>query len=86
MYIRIYEPHEAIEDTVLFPELRNIVTASEFKKLGNLFEEIEEKRFGEKGFQRIVQQISRIELTLGIYDLSQFTPYPYELYEAGHQN
>lgn len=80
LYIRMYEPHEAREDTDLFPDLRNIVTASEFKKLGDLFEEIEEKRFGTNGFQRIVQQISRIEQALGIHDLSQFTPQPSELY------
>ncbi|PUA35693.1 hypothetical protein C8Z91_28915 [Paenibacillus elgii] len=78
----MYEPHEAREDTDLFPALRSIVTPKEFKNLGELFEEIEEKRFGKNGFQRIVQFISRIEQTLGIYDLSQFTPQPSELYEG----
>lgn len=82
LYIRMYEPHEAREDTDLFPALRSIVSPKEFKNLGELFEEIEEKRFGKNGFQRIVQFISRIEQTLGIYDLSQFTPQPSELYKG----
>src|SRR5438105_2100481 len=37
---RMYSPHEAREDTVLFPELRNLLSAQEFAALG---EEVEEK-------------------------------------------
>ncbi|MFC4765999.1 hypothetical protein ACFO8Q_01090 [Effusibacillus consociatus] len=46
----------------------------EFERLGKLFEEIEEKRFGKEGFKKIVNQISEYEKVLGIYELSQFTP------------
>lgn len=78
-YIRLYEPHEAREDTIIFPEFRRIVEPDELKRLGHLFEEIEEQRFGKNGFQRIVDQIARLEIMLGIYDLSQFTPHLYEV-------
>jgi hypothetical protein len=30
--------------------------------------------FGEHGFEKIVAQVAEIEKSLGIYDLSQFTP------------
>src|SRR5207247_4848555 len=37
-FVRMYRPHEAREDTVLFPELRKIVSAHEFDALGEQFE------------------------------------------------
>jgi hypothetical protein len=33
-FIRMYEPHEAREDTVLFPAIRSIVSKHEFAALG----------------------------------------------------
>lgn len=46
----------------------------EFEKLGELFEEIEEQKFGEDGFQHIVNEVIEIEKALDIYNLAQFTP------------
>src|SRR5438132_4830119 len=37
-FIRMYSPHEAREDTVLFPAFRGIVSAHEFDSLGEDFE------------------------------------------------
>ncbi|MEC0259809.1 MULTISPECIES: hemerythrin domain-containing protein [Paenibacillus] len=73
-YIHMYEPHEAREDTVLFPAFREMVGGDEFKRLGEQFEEIEEKMFGKNGFKRIVNQVAQLEKSLGIYELAQFTP------------
>lgn len=75
-FIRMYAPHEAREDTVLFPALRTIVTPNEYDALGEDFEEKEHKLFGDDGFESIVDQVARIEKELGIYDLAQFTPRP----------
>jgi Uncharacterized conserved protein len=74
LYINMYEPHSAREDTVIFPSFRDIISPSQFKKLGEKFEEIEEQKFGENGFQNIVSQIAQIERALGIFNLAQFTP------------
>lgn len=74
IFIRMYEPHEAREDTVLFPALRKIVTPHEYDALGEDFEKIEHQTFGEGGFEEMVDRVAAIEKTLGIYDLSQFTP------------
>jgi hemerythrin-like domain-containing protein len=71
---RMYAPHEAREDTVLFPALRRIVSREEFGALGEDFEELEHKLFGEDGFEKMVDRVAAIEKTLGIYDLAQFTP------------
>jgi hemerythrin-like domain-containing protein len=73
-FIRMYEPHEAREDTVLFPALRQIVSKSEFGALGEDFEKKEHQLFGEDGFEKMVDRVASIEKALGIYDLAQFTP------------
>lgn len=72
-FIRMYEPHEAREDTVVFPALREVMPAKEFRDLADIFEEEEHRRFGPVGFEGIVDKVADIEKSLGIYDLSQFT-------------
>ena len=73
-FIRMYNPHEAREDTVLFPAFRGIVSAHEFDSLGEDFEKKEDELFGEDGFFKVVDRVAEIEKKLGIYDLAQFTP------------
>jgi hemerythrin-like domain-containing protein len=73
-FVRMYEPHEAREDTVLFPALRTIVSKHEFGALGEDFEKKEHQLFGEEGFEKMVNRVAAIEKALGIYDLAQFTP------------
>ena len=71
---RMYAPHEAREDTVLFPAFRALVSAREYDALGDKFEAREKQLFGEDGFAQIVARVAAIEKALGIYDLNQFTP------------
>lgn len=70
----MYNPHEAREDTVLFPAFRKLVSKNEYDSLGEEFEKNEHKLFGEDGFDAMVNKVAEIEKTLGIYELSQFTP------------
>jgi hemerythrin-like domain-containing protein len=71
---RMYAPHEAREDTVLFPELHKIVSPHEYDAMGEQFESIERKTFGGDGFDIYVDKVTALEKQLGIYDLEQFTP------------
>ena len=71
---RMYAPHEAREDTVLFPELHKIVSPHEYDAMGEEFESIERKTFGGDGFDMYLDKVEALEKQLGIYDLSQFTP------------
>jgi hemerythrin-like domain-containing protein len=70
----MYRPHEAREDTVLFPAIRKIVSENEYFALGEDFEDKEHELFGEDGFEAMVEKVANIEKQLGIYDLSMFTP------------
>jgi hypothetical protein len=74
-FVRMYAPHEAREDTVLFPALRTIVSTNEFHALGEDFEQKEHQLSGEDGFEKMVDRVASIERALGIYDLAQFTPH-----------
>lgn len=71
---RMYAPHEAREDTVLFPALHKIVSPHEYDSLGEQFEKIERQTFGGDGFDIYLDKVSKLEKQLGIYDLKQFTP------------
>jgi hemerythrin-like domain-containing protein len=73
-FVRMYRPHEAREDTVLFPELHHIVSQHEFDSLGEEFENQERKLFGTDGFEKMVSQVDGLEKQLGIFDLAKFTP------------
>ena len=73
-FVRMYTPHEAREDTVLFPALHIIVTRQEYEALGEKFAEIEHKTFGGSGFYIYLDQVTAFEKRLGVYDLAQFTP------------
>lgn len=73
-FIRMYSPHEAREDTVLFPALHKLISRHEYDALGEDFEKIEKQHFAGDGFDMAVDQVTAIEKALGIYDLNLFTP------------
>jgi len=73
-FLRMYRPHEAREDTVLFPAFRSIVSPHEYDSLGDDFEKKEDELFGDGGFFKVVDQVAQLEKKLGIYELAQFTP------------
>jgi hemerythrin-like domain-containing protein len=74
LYIRMFRPHEAREDTVLFPAFRKLISRKEYASLGDKFEDREHQLFGSDGFENIVSCVADIEQQLGIYNLSTFTP------------
>lgn len=71
---RMYRPHAAREDTVLYPALRKVVSVSEYEALGEEFEKKENELFGADGFESIVAKIATLERQVGLFDLNQFTP------------
>jgi hemerythrin-like domain-containing protein len=72
-FVHMYRPHQAREDTVLFPAFRSLVSNRQYNELKEQFEEEERKRFGKDGFDMFVKKIAEIERELGIYDLAAFT-------------
>jgi hemerythrin-like domain-containing protein len=76
-FVRMYRPHAAREDTIVFPAWKQALTAKQLDELNDKFEDIEHQQFGEDGFENAVRQISAIEGEFDLADLAQFTaPYP----------
>jgi hemerythrin-like domain-containing protein len=73
-FARMYRPHAAQEDTVVFPAFRELLTEAEMHAIGDKFEGREHALFGEHGFESIVAEVAGIEHQLGIDDISRFTP------------
>ena len=73
-FVRMYRPHAAREDTVLFPAFKKLLSAKQLDQLGDKFEDEEKRLFGSNGFEGVVGALVPIEERLGIYDLAQFTP------------
>lgn len=74
--VRMYEPHAAWEDTVVFPAWEAGQSKSRLSDLAEKFEEIEHKRFGEDGFDEALGRIGRVEEMLGLSDLAAYTAPP----------
>jgi hemerythrin superfamily protein len=70
----MYAPHEAREDTVLFPAFRRLLSEDEYEEMGEAFEERAHALFGKEGFESAVERVAAIERTLGIHDLAAFMP------------
>jgi hemerythrin-like domain-containing protein len=73
-FVQMYRPHEAREDTVVFPAFHALYTPKEWRALGERFEGREKEVLGDQGFERSVERVAGIERALGIEDLARFTP------------
>ena len=75
-FVRMYEHHAAIEDTVVFPAWKAATGAQEYDELGDKFEEIETETFGGNGFETALKRMEDIETSLGLNNLDMFTAPP----------
>ncbi len=73
-FIAMYRPHAAREDTDLFPKLRTLVSQNEYDAIAEQFERDEKQKFGDDGFEKMVDRVSQIERMIGVDDLAKFTP------------
>ncbi len=73
-FVRMYRPHEAREDTVLFPLFHSLVPGREWDELGERFEDEEHRLFGKEGFEGVVLEVGELEKKYGLDDLASFTP------------
>ena len=73
-FVRMYEPHEAREDTIVFPAYRSWLDARQLQRDGQTFLDLQTRQFGPAAFSDTVAQVAEIEQSLSIYDLNQFTP------------
>jgi hemerythrin-like domain-containing protein len=75
-FVRMYEHHAAIEDTVIFPAWKAGLGEGEYDQLGDKFEDIETEQFGGDGFETALKRMEEIETSLGLSNLDMFTAPP----------
>lgn len=73
-FVRMYEPHEAREDTVIFPTLRAITPQRTLDELAARFADEENAQFGDSALTTMLHRVGGVEEQLGIADLQNFTP------------
>jgi hemerythrin-like domain-containing protein len=71
--VRMYQPHAAWEDTVIFPAWKKTQSKSRLDELAEKFEDIEHERFGKDGFDDALERIERVERALGLSELGAYT-------------
>ena len=72
-FARMYEPHAAREDTLIFPAFKKAVGEKGYDELGDQFEDIERREFGGDGFDMALDHVADFERRLGTADLAAFT-------------
>jgi hemerythrin-like domain-containing protein len=72
-FVRMYEHHAAIEDTVVFTAWKATIGPNQLDALGEKFEEIEHEQFGDDGFEAALKRMEEIEESLGLSNLDMFT-------------
>ena len=72
-FVRMYEHHASIEDTIIFPAWKSSITPAQYDELNEEFEDLEHKMFGKDGFEDAVKQIASIERAFGLVDLGALT-------------
>jgi hemerythrin-like domain-containing protein len=73
-FVRMYQHHAAIEDTIIFPAWKRAITATQYDELSDQFEDLEHKMFGKDGFEDALSRIASIEQAFGLTDLAAMTP------------
>jgi len=72
-FARMYEPHTAFEDTIVFQAWRSSLSAKQLDEVGDQFEDIEKRAFKGDGFDMAVSEVAAIEHGLGLTDLARYT-------------
>jgi hemerythrin-like domain-containing protein len=72
-FARMYEPHTAFEDTIVFQAWRKSLSPKQLDEAGDQFEDIEKATFKGDGFDMAVGEVAAIENGLGLADLGRYT-------------
>ncbi|MFO7957718.1 MAG: hemerythrin domain-containing protein [Candidatus Brocadiia bacterium] len=73
-YSRMYRAHVAFEDSILFPELRDVVSGEEFWQIASRIRAFEHETLGRGGLAQVGERVAEIEALLGLEGLDSFTP------------
>jgi hemerythrin-like domain-containing protein len=73
-FVAMYEPHEAWEDTVVYPAFRAATSQSHRDELADRIASYQAGSYSSDGLGPVLEQLTAVETELGIEDLNTFTP------------
>ena len=73
-FVAMYEPHEAWEDTLIYPALRAGTDQHTLDLLAERFADLENRQYGDDALAQMLDRVTGVEQRLGIADLAAFTP------------
>lgn len=73
-FVRMYERHEAWEDTVVFPALRELLGDRTLASLGERIGDLERRQLGPHALADVLDRLAPAEVQLGTSDLAAVTP------------
>lgn len=71
-FVTMYRAHESREDTEIFTEFNNLSKNKERLQFGEIFEQTEDEKFGEHGFQSILDAVITLEKFLQINSITSY--------------
>jgi hemerythrin-like domain-containing protein len=71
-FIHMYRAHESREDTEVFTEFNHLASQEESNHLGEIFEETEDTKFGEHGYENLLQSVIKLEKHLQIHKITTY--------------
>lgn len=78
-FVRMYERHEAWEDTVVYPAHRELLGDRRLASLGERIDELERRQLGPRSLTEVLDRLAPAEAHLGTADLAAVTPGPQDL-------
>lgn len=73
-FVDMYEPHEAWEDTIIYPAFRAATPQHTLDELADRFAAYQAGQYSDDALTVILDRVTGIEQQLGIADLNTFTP------------
>jgi len=73
-YVHMLQAHTAYEETLLYPQIRTVASASQYDQLNKALQDMSRTALGAQGFAGLVTKVGELEKSAGITSLAQFTP------------
>jgi hemerythrin-like domain-containing protein len=70
-FVQMYRYHETREETIIFPQFKELVTKKEYDRYEEFFDKTEDELFGPDAYEKNLKIIERLEQMLDIYDINK---------------
>lgn len=73
-YSRMIQAHTSYEETLLYPQIRMVVSDADYDRLQKTLQDADRQKLGPEGIAGLLAKVADFEKAAGITSLAQFTP------------